>query len=133
MHAEYGLGSQVSTSGDIYSYGVLLLEIVTGKRPTDPMFNEGLNLHNYVNAVMGDRLVEIVDPILLWNNCSDRALSTNKNGEETISIQIEACLRLMLELGVACSKELPQQRIDITSVIQELHLIKDVMLSYSTG
>ncbi|PWA35589.1 Concanavalin A-like lectin/glucanase, subgroup [Artemisia annua] len=130
---KYGLGSKVSTSGDIYSYGVLLLEMVTGKRPTDPMFNEGLNLHNYANAAMGDRLVEIVDPILLRNNCSDCALSTNKKGEEMISIQTEGNLRMMLELGVACSKELPQQRIDITSVIHELHLIKDVMLSYSTG
>nr|GEU51229.1 receptor kinase-like protein Xa21 [Tanacetum cinerariifolium] len=130
---EYGLGSKVSTSGDIYSYGVLLLEMVTSKRPTDPMFNEGINLHNYVNAAMDDRLVEIVDPILLRNNCSNCALSTNKNGEETVSLQIEACLRLLLELGVACSKELPQHRIDISSVIQELHLIKDVMLGYSTG
>lgn len=131
--AEYGLGGKVSTSGDIYSYGVLLLEMATNKRPTDPMFKEGFNLHNYARTATGDHLLEIVDPILLTNHCNDPAPSTNKNGNETIFMRKEACLRRMLELGVACSMELPQHRIDIYSIIQELKSIKDVMLPNFTG
>ncbi|KAJ0582623.1 putative protein kinase RLK-Pelle-LRR-XII-1 family [Helianthus annuus] len=34
---EYGLRSEVSTSGDIYSYGILLLEMMTWKKPVDLM------------------------------------------------------------------------------------------------
>ena len=37
-----------------------------GKRPTDKMFKDGLNLHNYAKMAMAqpERLVQIVDPIL---------------------------------------------------------------------
>ncbi|XP_039158850.1 probable LRR receptor-like serine/threonine-protein kinase At3g47570 [Eucalyptus grandis] len=44
---EYGMGSAVSKDGDVYSYGVLLLEIFTGKRPTHNEFKDALNLHDY--------------------------------------------------------------------------------------
>ena len=42
--SEYGLGSKPSTSGDVYSFGILLLEMLVGKKPTDEMFKEGLSL-----------------------------------------------------------------------------------------
>uniref|UniRef100_A0A2N9GDF6 non-specific serine/threonine protein kinase n=1 Tax=Fagus sylvatica TaxID=28930 RepID=A0A2N9GDF6_FAGSY len=64
---EYGLGSVVSTKGDVYSYGILLLEMITGKRPTDSVFEGGLNLHNYAVMALPDRVMEIVDPKLLNN------------------------------------------------------------------
>ncbi|KAM0878560.1 hypothetical protein ACQ4PT_034790 [Festuca glaucescens] len=45
---EYGAGNTVSTCGDIYSYGILVLEMVTGKRPINSKFREGLSLREYV-------------------------------------------------------------------------------------
>ncbi|GKC38401.1 receptor kinase-like protein Xa21 [Tanacetum coccineum] len=130
---EYGLGSKVSRSGDMYSFGILLLEMITGKKPTDTMFGEGLSLHYYAKAAMGDGGLGIVDPALL-NDDGKLAPSTNKEGtEETTGyINNEMCLRLLLEIGVSCSMESPHHRMDTASVVQELQLIKDAITGNTT-
>jgi len=32
QNAEYGTGSKISIEGDVYSYGIIILEMLTGKR-----------------------------------------------------------------------------------------------------
>ncbi|XP_030938744.1 probable LRR receptor-like serine/threonine-protein kinase At3g47570 [Quercus lobata] len=120
---EYGLGSEVSTKGDVYSYGILLLEMITGKRPTDSMFEGGLNLHNYASMAVPDGVMEVVDPKLLNN--VDEVLG-NHNG--CLANKIKECLISTVKVGVACSMELPQERWDISKAISELHLVRDIIL-----
>ncbi|KAA8539594.1 hypothetical protein F0562_026286 [Nyssa sinensis] len=139
---EYGLGSEVSTKGDIYSYGILLLEMMTGKKPTEHMFEDGLDhhsfakvalpgivllevltgkrpileddldLHSFARKALPNRVMEIVDPILL------------KDIEED---SLVGCLISMVRIGVACSMESPQDRMEIRKVIRELNLIRDIL------
>ncbi|KAL4629096.1 hypothetical protein ACB092_05G284900 [Castanea dentata] len=120
---EYGLGSEVSTKGDVYSYGILLLEMITGKRPTDNMFDRGLNLHNYASIAWPNHVLEIADPKLLNNNDevigNHNCIPTNRTNE---------CLISMVKLGLACSMELLQERWDISKAISELQLVKDILL-----
>jgi hypothetical protein len=52
---------KISVLGGVYSYGIILLEMLTGKRPTDDMCNGGLNLHRYVNASFQEKIEEILD------------------------------------------------------------------------
>ncbi|XP_075662777.1 putative receptor-like protein kinase At3g47110 [Castanea sativa] len=120
---EYGLGSEVSTKGDVYSYGILLLEMITGKRPTNSVFEGGLNLHNYASMALPDGVMEIMDPKLLNN--VDEVLG-NHNG--SLANKIKECLISMVKVGVACSMELPQERWDISKAISELHLVRDIIL-----
>ncbi|KVI06247.1 Concanavalin A-like lectin/glucanase, subgroup [Cynara cardunculus var. scolymus] len=117
---EYGVGSKVSTSGDLYSFGILLLEMMTSKRPTDAIFGDGLSLHNYAKKAMDDDgALEIIN---------DDNGERNNEGESTAFMKNKACLRLLLEIGVSCSMDSPQHRMGMTRVIQELQLIKDAIL-----
>lgn len=63
--AEYGMGDKVCTFGDVYSYGIILLELFTGKKPTDEMFNESLSLHQFASMALPERVMEIVDQSML--------------------------------------------------------------------
>ncbi|KAA8528042.1 hypothetical protein F0562_035089 [Nyssa sinensis] len=126
---EYGIGNEVSTYGDIYSYGVLLLEMVTGKRPTDSMFDGGLDLHNYAKMTLPDRVMQIVDPSLHSAIASDEATTSSHNPRHSRNGgKTEECLKSLVEIGVACSMEAPQDRMDMSEVVTELHLLRDILL-----
>ncbi|KAI5346550.1 hypothetical protein L3X38_014429 [Prunus dulcis] len=62
---EYAIGGEPSRQGDIYSYGILVLEMFTGRRPTEEMFKDGFILHNFVKMAMPERVMQILDPALL--------------------------------------------------------------------
>jgi len=47
---EYGEGLAVSTYGDVYSFGVILIEMFIGRSPTDDMFRDGMSLHYFAKA-----------------------------------------------------------------------------------
>ncbi|KAJ8759168.1 hypothetical protein K2173_004175 [Erythroxylum novogranatense] len=114
---EYGMGSEVTTYGDVYSYGITLLEMFTGKRPTDAMFKDGLNLHSFVQKALSVRVVEVIDPILLQDG--DQSESGNSGTLE--------CVTSIFEVGLACSAEFPRERINISSAVAELQGIRDIL------
>lgn len=125
---EYGLGSDVSTYGDIYSYGIVLLEMMTRKRPTDSLFKEGLNLHNFVEMALPDRALEIADPILLNYDREGMAFNNDRQRLGREENKMGKCLASLLNIGVACSMEMPRDRMDISAVIKGLNSVRDVLV-----
>ncbi|XP_050142252.1 probable LRR receptor-like serine/threonine-protein kinase At3g47570 [Malus sylvestris] len=71
--AKYGTGGQVSILGDVYSYGILLLEMFTRKKPTDDMFKGGLRIYQFVAMALPDHVMDVVDHSII--------LDLEKNGD----------------------------------------------------
>ncbi|XP_059654870.1 probable LRR receptor-like serine/threonine-protein kinase At3g47570 [Cornus florida] len=136
MPPEYGMGSELSTSGDVYSYGILLLEMFTRKRPTDEMFSDGMNLHNYAEMAWPDRVAEIIDPVVLLQG-EDGETSTSiintRHQSHFSSYKIQDCLTSLFRIGIACSAESPPERLDIGVVVTKLHVIRDNLLKTDGG
>ncbi|XP_058217883.1 putative receptor-like protein kinase At3g47110 [Rhododendron vialii] len=131
---EYGIGNEVSTSGDVYSYGILLLEMFIGKRPTDSLFTDGLNLHNSAKMALSEQAVNIGDPTLFQQiEKGETSLSiTNIQNQSTPNDhKIKECLVLALEVGIACSKELPRDQLSMDEVVSRLHSIRNSL--FETG
>ena len=128
--AEYGMGNEVSTYGDVYSFGILLFEIFTGKRPTDKIFQESLNLHDFVKASLPKRIFDIVDPILLQKKEVGETRMNDITGNEGPSgiPKNQECLILILGIGVACSVEFSRERMNMSAVITELNSIRRKLL-----
>ncbi|KAE8728400.1 LRR receptor-like serine/threonine-protein kinase FEI 2 [Hibiscus syriacus] len=61
---EYMVSGRATEKTDVYSFGVLVLEVLSGKRPTDASFIEkGLNIVGWLNFLITEnRQREIVDP-----------------------------------------------------------------------
>ncbi|KAI3512321.1 hypothetical protein L1887_19636 [Cichorium endivia] len=112
---EHGTGSKMSIYGDIYSFGILILESFTGKRPSDNMFSDGLNLHDFVKMAIPIQVMEITDPVLFETK-------QEKYGS------IEEFLTSIYQIGIACSMELPGDRIHIKKAIDQLQFAKETFL-----
>lgn len=123
---ECAIGGVVSTLVDVYSYGILLLEMFTGKRPTDSMFKDNFSLHYHVKMAIPDQVMSIADPRLLaeWDNNSCNVAGTPRR----LNIyEIEKCLASVFRVGVICSAHLPKERMEIADALAILQTIRDAL------
>ncbi|OQU86321.1 hypothetical protein SORBI_3003G072000 [Sorghum bicolor] len=118
---EYGEGSSITTFGDVYSLGILLLEIFTGRSPTDDMFRGSMDLHKFSEDALPDKIWEIADTTM-W-------LHTGTHDSNTRNI-IEKCLVHVIALGVSCSRKQPRERTPIQDAVNEMHAIRDSYLKF---
>ena len=136
----------MSRQGDVYSYGILVLEMFTGRRPTDKMFKDSFNLYNFVRMALPKRLVQIVDPNISTREVDeteteednhdnydhkDPEAEEGKNHIENLhqmNANMHKCLFSVFKIGLACSLELPQERMNMENVTRELHDIKNAFL-----
>ncbi|KAE8726271.1 putative leucine-rich repeat receptor-like serine/threonine-protein kinase [Hibiscus syriacus] len=114
---EYGMGKRASTQGDVYSFGVLLLEIVSGRRPTDD--EAGSSLHEWVKSHYPHKLEPIVTQALA--RCSPGAMLTSYD-----KLWRDVILELV-ELGLMCTQHNPSTRPTMLDVALEMGRLKQYL------
>lgn len=123
---------KASRKSDVFSFGIMLLEVLTGKRPTDPMFVGELSLRRWVCQAFPEKLTDVVDVKLLQNEetnlCFDHQTNTSSG---TFSNSTGSnLLTSIFELGLICSSESPEQRLEMNDVVAKL---KNIKKDYSTS
>lgn len=107
-----------STSGDVCSYGILLLEMLIGKRPTNDMFKDNQNVHQFAKTVFLERVVEIIDHRLLSEEIEN---VSHDEYDNKMRSRMHESLVSLLRIGVLFSVESPKERMDMKDVVKELH------------
>eukprot|EP01018_Ginkgo_biloba_P007133 Gb_08220 [translate_table: standard] len=98
-----------SSKGDVYSFGILLLELITGVKPTSSRFEEGVTLYQWVKkAVVENDLIEVLDDYL-------------KNDFELYHNEIQRLIRI----AILCAYESPHMRPLMKDVVKGLEEIKE--------
>ena len=98
----------------MYSFGVLLLEMLTGKQPTDDFFVDDLSLHNFTDSMFPDRLAEIIDPHMMPEE-------SQLGAEEWMQSYIVP----LVALGLSCSMKSPKDRPGMQDVCAKLSAIRE--------
>nr|GMD60370.1 putative receptor-like protein kinase At3g47110 [Ipomoea batatas] len=132
LFEEYGIGAKASTFGDVYSFGILLLEMFTAKRPTDALFINGgcESLYEYVEAALSEQVMKIIVPLLLaclQSNLEIRQYEELENDGNLVEIEENKVHNFFLsifKIGFTCASTSPMDRMHMNEVSRELHKIK---------
>ncbi|GAY33985.1 hypothetical protein CUMW_009100 [Citrus unshiu] len=116
MAPEYGSEGIVSTSGDVYSFGILMMETLTRRKPTDEMFTGEMCLKHWVEESLPDAVTDVIDANLL-------------SGEEEADVAAKKkCMSSVMSFALKCSAEIPEERMSIKDALVDLKNIKTKFL-----
>ncbi|XP_060674630.1 probable LRR receptor-like serine/threonine-protein kinase At3g47570 [Ziziphus jujuba] len=133
---EYAMGGHVSILGDIYSYGIFLLELFTGKRPTDDIFKDAMSIYQFVEVALPNHVMDIVDPSLLFEDDEYEENETdieemamkNVNRQVNVGRRTKNCLISVMQIGLMCSRHSPGERMLMNMVVNKMQAIRESYL-----
>ena len=108
--AEYAYGERLTDKVDVYSYGVVVLEMITKQRPTSNIFMDGKSLPKWVQSTLLGNWMDMIDPHL------EKEIYDGLIEQETVYN--------VLALALSCAMEYPKDRPTMLVVLETLVLLK---------
>ena len=101
---EYAYSPRATTKCDVYSFGVILMELLTGKKPVEAEFGENRNIvfwvSNKIEGKDGARPIDVFDPRL--------------------SISFKDDMIKVLRIAIRCTYKAPSSRPTMKDVVELL-------------
>ncbi|KAK9734154.1 hypothetical protein RND81_04G118800 [Saponaria officinalis] len=97
---------KITEKCDVYGFGILVLEVITGKKPVEYMEDDVVVLCDMVRGALEEGKAE---------DCIDQRLHGNFVVEEVIPV---------IKLGLICASQVPSNRPDMAEVVNILELIQ---------
>ncbi|KAF5454302.1 hypothetical protein F2P56_023978 [Juglans regia] len=115
---EYAYTTKVKEKSDVYSYGVVLLELITGKRPNDSSFGDDKDIVKWVLEIA------LSSP----DGGTGEAISEGCSGvlDQLIDPRMDSCscdyeeIKKVLKVALLCISELPNKRPSMRKVVELL-------------
>lgn len=106
---EYAFTMRVTLASNVYSFGVVLLELLTGRRPVDESFGDGLDLVRWVHGASsrGEMPEQILDSRISAQSFASR--------QEMLAV---------LKVAVSCTNAAPLKRPRMKKVLEALQEAK---------
>ena len=90
--------------GDVYSFGITLLEIITGRSPTDDAFKDGLTLLEFVTALFPGKIEQVLDLALLLVEGFDDGQVSCGSDDGGVHISKCDCLVSVVRVRLSCTR-----------------------------
>ncbi|KAJ8557829.1 hypothetical protein K7X08_004595 [Anisodus acutangulus] len=103
MAPEMAYTLRVTEKSDIYSFGVVLLELVTGRKPIEEAYGEGKDLVYWTSTHLNDkeRVIEVLD-------------------QKVVSALVQEDMIKVLRIATLCTTKLPNLRPSMKEVVNRL-------------
>uniref|UniRef100_A0A0A9E6G2 Protein kinase domain-containing protein n=1 Tax=Arundo donax TaxID=35708 RepID=A0A0A9E6G2_ARUDO len=97
---------KITEKCDVYGFGVLVLEVLTGRRPVEYLEDDVVVLCDLVRSALEEsRPEDCIDPRLCGEFSMDEALP-------------------IIKLGLVCTSQVPSNRPDMGEVVNILELVR---------